>query len=82
MAQLNIVSTHNLLTNSLSILKAQHALLISVEGALTIRPDADLTFLSFKNHIVSNHVLVWRKNIQLSTEAIAFLQYLVAKTNI
>ncbi|WP_337090234.1 LysR family transcriptional regulator [Leuconostoc pseudomesenteroides] len=81
-AQLNIVSTHNLLTNSLSILKKQHALLISVEGALTIRPDADLTFLPFENHIVSNHVLVWRKNIQLSTEATAFLQYLVAKTNI
>ncbi|GFH42327.1 LysR family transcriptional regulator [Lactococcus hodotermopsidis] len=76
---LDIVSTHNLLTNALPLLAQQHLMTIAVEGALTIRPVSNLTFVPFSPNHVSHHVLVWRKNVLLSAAAQLFLDFLLGE---
>lgn len=60
--RLKATLTHNLLTNSLLFAQRGIAYPISVEGALTLRPQAEFRFVPLIPHRSSGHVLAWKKN--------------------
>ena len=59
---LNIVAIHNLLSNSLLLLKEGIAYPLSIEGAFTIRQDDQIRFIPFHPERTTKHVLAWKKN--------------------
>ncbi|MCC4380925.1 LysR family transcriptional regulator [Limosilactobacillus reuteri] len=74
--ELNIISTQNLVSDSLFLIKAQIAFAICIAGAFYDRPDPDLTLVPIDTDTVVNHVMVWRKNYTLSRSAITFIEFI------
>ncbi|MDO4204785.1 MAG: LysR family transcriptional regulator [Selenomonadaceae bacterium] len=83
--RLNVVSSHNLLSNALLMAKEGLSCIICVEGAFTMRPDELMVFRPFYPLRQSGHVLARRKNHILSRTAMSFLsfvqEYLAAKAD-
>ncbi|WP_444715106.1 LysR family transcriptional regulator [Leuconostoc pseudomesenteroides] len=77
--KLNVIGTHNLLTNAIPFIKEYNTMTIAVSGALSIRPDSELKFIPFEEKLESKHILVWRKNVALSLHARLLLDFLHAK---
>lgn len=74
--QLNIVMTHNLLTNALPMVENKLGVIFCIEGALQIRPSDELCFVPFHPRRVSNHVVIWKKNKILSGTTLMLLEFL------
>lgn len=73
---LNVVAIHNLLSNSLLLLKEGIAYPLSIEGAFTIRGDNQIRFIPFQPERITKHVLAWKKNHLLNPATRLFLQFI------
>lgn len=72
--ELNIVATQNLLTNTALLLQKLRAYIVAVEGAFTIRPSENLTFIPFSPTRETGHVLAWKKNKVFHTAVSKFIE--------
>jgi DNA-binding transcriptional LysR family regulator len=72
--ELNIVATQNLLTNTALLLQKLRAYIVVVEGAFTIRPSENLTFIPFSPTRETGHVLAWKKNKVFHTAVSKFIE--------
>lgn len=72
--ELNIVATQNLLTNTALLLQKLRAYIVAVEGAFTIRPLENLTFIPFSPTRETGHVLAWKKNKVFHTAVSKFIE--------
>lgn len=77
--QLNIIASHNLLTNSLLLLEKGFGYVICVRGAFDIRKTDNICFVPFEPERITGHVLAWKKNKMFSTATTSFLQYIKDK---
>lgn len=77
--QLNIVASHNLLTNSLLLIEKGLGYTICVKGAFDIRKKDNICFVPFAPERITGHVLAWKKNKVFSNATTKFLQYIKEK---
>lgn len=77
--QLNIVASHNLLTNSLLLVEKGLGYTICVKGAFDIRKADNICFVPFVPERITGHVLAWKKNKVFSNATEKFLQYIKEK---
>ncbi len=77
--RLNIVASHNLLTNSLLLVERGFGYTICVKGAFDIRKKDNICFLPFFPERITGHVLAWKKNQVFSNATAKFLQYIKEK---
>lgn len=75
-AGMRVQGVHNLLTNAALLVKAGLGRLISIDGAVQIRPDPETHFIPLTPKHTSGHVLAWRKNQLLPTAAAQFIEQL------
>lgn len=60
--QLNIIASHNLLTNAIPLVERGLGYAICVQGAFTIRETDAVRFVPFLPKRQAGHVLAWKKN--------------------
>lgn len=80
--ELNIVATQNLLTNTTLLMKKLSAYMVTVEGAISIRPIDKLKFIPFTPVRESDHVLAWKKNKIFHRAALKFIEELKGNTGL
>ena len=73
--ELNIVASHNLPTNGLLLVQNHIGYLICVQGAISIRPTSNITFVPFYPERKTGHVLVWKKHHSISNASFKFLLF-------
>lgn len=76
---LNIIATTNLLTNMALLVKQNLGYMITIEGAIEIRPMDSLSFVPFEPERKSYHVLVWKKNKKFNKSVEVFIDHLRTK---
>ncbi len=74
-SQLHITMTMNLLSNIIPVVEQKFGKVISIEGALQIRPSDNICFVPLYPKKVSNHVIIWKKNKVFSEVTSEFLEY-------
>lgn len=74
--QLNVIATHNLLSNSLPLVERGMGYVVSIRGAYELRPSAMLHFVPFAPTRSSGHVLAWKKNRILTTATQLFTRHI------
>lgn len=77
--KLNIVASHNLLTNSLLLVERGFGYTICVKGAFDIRKKDTICFAPLAPERITGHVLAWKKNKVFSNATTKFLQYIKEK---
>lgn len=77
--KLNIVASHNLLTNSLLLVEKGFGYTICVKGAFDIRKKDTIFFVPLTPERITGHVLAWKKNKVFSNATTKFLQYIKEK---
>lgn len=77
--QLNIIASHNLLTNALLLIEKKLGYTICVKGSFDIRKNDKFCFVPFEPERITGHVLAWKKNHIFSSATMKFLQYLKEK---
>ena len=77
--ELNIVASHNLLTNSLLLVEKKIGYTICVKGAFDIRKNDAFIFVPFEPERITGHVLAWKKNRIFTSATLKFLQYIKDK---
>lgn len=77
--KLNIVASHNLLTNSLLLVERGFGYTICVKGAFDIRKKDTIRFAPLAPERITGHVLAWKKNKVFSNATTKFLQYIKEK---
>lgn len=75
-SELNIVSSQNLLSNSLFLVKAGIGYAICATGAFSNRPDDDIVSIPIDTDTVIDHAMIWRKNYTLSQSAQTFIEFI------
>ncbi len=80
-AQLNIVATHTLLTNTLLMVKRKFGYPFIVQGAFEMRPDPTMKFIPLFPQRTSGHVLAWKKNQIHNPATRLFRQYIQEKVS-
>jgi len=78
-SKLNIIGYHNLLTNTSLLIERGLCYTITVQGAYSIRPNANLCFVPLSPERRAGHVIAWKKNRIFGQAASLFLEY-VKKT--
>ncbi|MDQ8736871.1 LysR family transcriptional regulator [Paenibacillus sp. LHD-38] len=74
--QLQIVATHNLLTNASLLVEEKLGYAISVEGAHEIRGSKNTCFIPFSPVRTTGHVLAWKKTQIFNSATQLFIQYM------
>ncbi len=74
--ELRIVASHNLLTNTISLVERGLGSVICVEGAHSIRPDERVRFVPFAPERITGHVLAWKKNRMFPSATSCFIQFM------
>lgn len=77
--KLNIIASHNLLTNSLLLVERGFGYTICVKGAFDIRKKDTICFVPLAPERITGHVLAWKKNKVFSNATTKFLQYIKEK---
>jgi DNA-binding transcriptional LysR family regulator len=77
--KLNILGYHNLLTNTTLLIERGLCYSITVQGAYSIRPNANLCFVPLSPERNAGHVMAWKKNRIFGQATSLFLDY-VKKT--
>lgn len=76
---LDVVGTHNLLTNSLPLIRNGVAITVVVEGAFDIRSSDDFVFIPFIPEKKSGHVIAWKKSMNQTKLCKLFLEQMLEK---
>ncbi|SHO52350.1 LysR family transcriptional regulator [Anaerocolumna xylanovorans] len=74
--KLNIVASHNLLTNALLLVQNDMGYAICVRGAYSIRETDNICFVPFEPGKTTGHVLAWKKNQIFNSATSLFIQFL------
>lgn len=74
--QLNIIQTHNLLSNSMPYVNLDFGTLITIKGAFDLVNHNDFVFIPFQPEKFSNHALIWKKKKVFSTATELFMLFL------
>lgn len=74
--QLNIIQTHNLLSNSIPYVEIEFGTIITIEGAYDLVNHDHITFVPFQPEKISNHVLIWKKKKVFSEATELFMQFI------
>lgn len=77
--ELDIVASHNLLTNALLLVEQRIGYTICVKGAFDIRKNDKFCFVPFEPLRTTGHVLAWKKNQIFSSATMKFLHYIKTK---
>jgi len=73
--KLNILGYHNLLTNTTLLIERGLCYSITVQGAFSIRPNANLRFVPLSPERKAGHVMAWKKNRVFGQATSLFLEY-------
>lgn len=79
--ELNIVSSQNLLSNSLFLVKAGIGYAVCASGAFSNRPDDDIVSIPIATDAIIKHAMVWKKNYALSNSTQTFIEYIKQEIN-
>ncbi|WP_367341489.1 LysR family transcriptional regulator [Limosilactobacillus sp.] len=80
-SELHIVSSQNLLSNSLFLVKAGIGYAICASGAFSNRPDDDIVSIPIDTTTVIKHAMAWRKNYTLSQSTQTFIEFIKDEIN-
>ncbi len=75
---LNPIQTHNLLSNSLLLVKKHFGRSITIEGSMHLAHHEGLTFIPLEPERISDHVLIWKKGKVFSPATQLFIDYFKA----
>ena len=78
---LNFVGERNLENNVVSLLKNHQYYDVGINGVLCFYDSELLSFVPFEPMQKSQHMLIWRKNVQLSAVAREFIDFAQSKIN-
>lgn len=73
--RLNVRASNNQPSNAIVLIRTGHYYGLAIKGVADLFHDPDITFVPFTPATSTGHVLVWKKNRQLSTAAERFLQF-------
>lgn len=73
---LHIVSSQNLLSNSLFLVKAGIGYAVCATGAFSNRPDPDIVSIPIDTNTIINHAMIWQKNHTLSQSTQVFIEFI------
>jgi len=74
--KLNILASHNLLTNASLLVRDGLGYAICVEGSYSIRENNDICFVPFSPELTTGHVVAWKKNRVFASATSLFIQFI------
>lgn len=79
--KLNVRASNTQPSNTMELIRTGHYYGLGIKGVIDVFHDPDLTFIPFSPTTTTGHVLVWKKNRQLSTASEHFLQFVADHCN-
>lgn len=79
--RLNVRASNNQPSNAIALIRTGHYYGLAIKGVADLFHDPAITFVPFTPATSTGHVLVWKKNRQLSTAAERFLQFVTDHAN-
>lgn len=79
--KLNVRVSNTQPSNAMELVRTGHYYALGIKGVAEIFRDPKLTFVPFSPKTTTGHVLVWKKNRQLTTAAEKFLQFVADHCN-
>ena len=79
--KLNIRASNTQPSNTMELIRTGHYYGLGIKGVADVFQDPHITFVPFSPTTTTGHVLVWKKNRQLSTAAEHFLQFVADHCN-
>lgn len=79
--RLNVRASNNQPSNAIALIRTGHYYGLAIKGVADLFHDPAIIFVPFTPATSTGHVLVWKKNRQLSTAAERFLQFVTDHAN-
>lgn len=74
--KIHAMASSNQPSNALELVRTGRYYMLAIKGIVSLRHDPQLTFVPFAPVTTTGHVIVWKKNRQLTPAAKVFLQFI------